>query len=172
MGERGENVLATVQGAVAFSVPLHLHHSCLEISKSHNWLYARRFLKSLKLKVARKAVMFPELDTSGLDEIKTLIEFDNRYTSVLHGFKDALDYYTKCSSLHFLESIQRPTLLASAKNDPFLSADCYPGKLANKNITSDYPTFGGHVGFTLLNQNGLYWSEMRALQFIKSIDRG
>lgn len=172
LGEQSHHLASEIRGAVAFSVPIHLHHSCLEISKSHNWLYAQRFLTSLKEKVLRKATQFPELNTQGLMDVKTLIDFDNRYTSVLHGFKDAVDYYTKCSSIHFLQDIQRPTLLASAQNDPFLSPDCYPDNVSNKNITTDYPTFGGHVGFTLLNQNGLYWSELRALQFINSIDRG
>ena len=36
------------------------------------------------------------------------------YTSKAHGFKDALDYYEKCSSLQFLPNIKTPTLVINA----------------------------------------------------------
>ncbi|MFZ6000705.1 MAG: YheT family hydrolase [Bacteroidota bacterium] len=169
LGERGSNVPTPVKGAAAFSVPIDLHGSCLEISKPGNWIYAQRFLRSLKKKVVDKARVNNQLDVTDVDKIETLIDFDNRYTSVLHGYKDAVDYYTQCSAIHYLDGIDRPTLLVNAKNDPFLSDRCYPQLASSSRLTCHYPNHGGHVGFTLFNQNGLYWSELRALDFIQSI---
>ncbi len=163
-------VHGSVKKAVAFSVPMDLHMSCLEIGKPGNWIYSVRFLRSLKKKVREKAAIRKELKIANLDRIKTLIEFDNVFTGPLHGFRDAIDYYTKSSSLHFIPAIVIPTLIVNALNDPFLSPSCYPQERfkGNKKVHFEFPERGGHVGFTRFGENGLYWSEMRALLFIES----
>lgn len=167
VGEMGDQLPWQIKKAVAFSVPLHLHSSCLQISRPSNFIYANRFLKSLKNKILVKAPSQPKLSVKGLSEIKTLIAFDNEYTAPLHGYKDALDYYEQCSSLYFLNKITIPTLIVNAKNDPFLSDHCYPtaDKLA-PSVCFETPHEGGHVGFSRFDGNGLYWSELRALDFI------
>jgi predicted alpha/beta-fold hydrolase len=169
LGEQGSTLHPAVKKGVAFSVPLNLHTSCLEISKPSNWIYNKRFLNSLKEKVINKSKQISELDPRPLATVKSLLEFDNLYTAPIHGFNDAIDYYERCSSLRFIESIERPTLVVNALNDPFLSGDCYPSHLnEHPYLKFEYPERGGHVGFALFNQNGLYWSELRALQFIQS----
>lgn len=169
LGEQGQNIHQAINRSAVFSVPMNLKTSCDQLSQPSNWIYTRRFLKSLKLKVQAKADVISEIDPGPLSVIKTLVEFDNQYTAPLHGFKDALDYYEQCSSIRFIEFIQRQTLIVNALNDPFLSPDCYPKEIKNPNITTHYPTHGGHVGFAQFNKNGLYWSEQKALQFISSI---
>jgi len=169
LGEKGSMLHPVVKKGVAFSVPLNLHTSCIEISKSSNWVYNKRFLNSLKEKVIKKSRQIPDLDTRPLSTVKSLMEFDNLYTAPIHGFENAIDYYEQCSSIGFIESIERPTLIVNAMNDPFLSGDCYPSHLhVHPYLKFEYPGRGGHVGFALFNQNGLYWSELRALQFIQS----
>ena len=157
----------SIKRAVAFSVPLNLHTSCLLLSKNSNWIYSRRFLRKLVEKLKSKPSLQKVVDLSQLNQIKTMMEFDDHFTGPLHGFKDALDYYAKCSSLHFLQGINVPTLVVNAKNDPLLSADCFPTQ-QYAHITFEFPERGGHVGFAMFGHNGLYWSEMRALAFIES----
>ncbi len=167
LGEMKE--IAAINKAVAISVPLNLHSSCLKISEPDNFIYSRRFLRNLKEKVRLKAKQLPnKLDTRPLKNIKTLMAFDDAYTAPIHGFKDAVDYYTKCSSLYFLQYIKVETLIINALNDPFLAADCYPiEKLHHhKFVRLETPTFGGHVGFTAFNKEKMYWSEKRALGFV------
>ncbi len=170
LGENGSKIPTPIKKAIVFSVPMNLQTSCEKISTPSNWIYSNRFLTSLKLKVIQKSKLLSELDTTGIESIKTLIEFDDAYTAPIHGFKNAIDYYTKSSSLFYLGGITIPTLVVSAKNDPFLSKDCFPSSLeiGNTNLCLEYPEFGGHVGFTLFSQNGLYWSELRALEFIQN----
>lgn len=169
VGEQGTALAKQVNRVVAFSVPLHLHSSSLKIASSAYGIYARRFLKSLKQKIARKAVRMPGIDTQALRHIHNLFDFDDAYTAKLHGFASALDYYEKCSSLYFLESIKRPALLVNAQNDPFLSPQCYPQEFTHHPyLVTEYLTHGGHVGFAQFTKNGVYWSELRALQFIQS----
>ena len=160
LGEKERNI----KGAVAFSVPLNLQSSCEKIGL----VYATRFLKSLKKKVVTKSRLMQGLDVSGIGRISTLKDFDDKYTAPLHGFKDAVHYYRSCSSLYFLEGIRVPTLVVNAKNDPFLAADCYPTNIDNPFVQFDFPEHGGHVGFASFG-NELYWSELRALQFIRAI---
>ena len=166
LGER--SLHAEIKRAVVFSTPLDLYTSCLKISKPGNMVYSRRFLKSLKNKVIQKSKVIAGLDVKGIEKIKTLISFDDRYTAPLHGFHNAKDYYNKCSSIHFIESISIPTLIVNAQNDPFLSELCYPvSTLRNHTyVKFENPRHGGHVGFAQFNKNGLYWSEERALSFL------
>lgn len=166
LGEKGESLDEHIAECVTFSVPLDLHASCKTISKYG--IYSQRFIKSLKKKVIDKARLQTELDVSGINKIKTLIEFDDEYTAPLHHFSNAIEYYEKCSSIHFLDTIKTPTLIVNAQNDPFLSSatHSHPALFNNPFVQFENPKYGGHVGFALFNQNGLYWSELRALDFI------
>jgi predicted alpha/beta-fold hydrolase len=168
VGER--SVDSRVSGVVVFSVPLDLHASCLQIAKPSNWIYSRRFLNNLKRKVKTKAKLMRDLDITSIDEIGTIMDFDDRYTAPLHGFGSAIEYYTKCSSIHFLSGIKTPTLIVNAKNDPFLSEECYPEEILNPWVTMEFPERGGHVGFASFRRNGLYWSEQRALEFFGQLN--
>lgn len=168
-GEQSNALAKQINRLVAFSVPLHLHSSSLKIAASAYGIYAKRFLKTLKQKVALKGSRMPGIDTRALDRIHNLFDFDDAYTAKLHGFAGALDYYEKCSSLYFLDGIRRQTLLVNAVNDPFLSSNCYPQSFhGHAFLLTEYPAQGGHVGFAHFNKNGVYWSELRALQFIQS----
>lgn len=159
----------TVKKSVTFSVPIDLHTSCEKISKPSNWIYSQRFLKSLRKKVIEKSRIMPGLDIRGLEKVKTLREFDDHFTGPIHGFKDALDYYHQCSAIRFIQDISIPSLIISAANDPFLSPECYPHQLVKQHssVLFESPQYGGHVGFTQFSKNGLYWSEQRAIDFIK-----
>lgn len=158
---------ARIKKSITFSVPLNLHTSCLKISTPANWMYSDRFLKSLKKKVLEKAAHRTDIDTDNLGSITTLQAFDDQYTSLLHGYKDAIDYYTQCSAIRFVEHISIPSLIVNALNDPFLSAECFPVDLLAKHpcVKLEIPLRGGHVGFTQFNKKGLFWSEERALHF-------
>ena len=159
-----------INAAVVFSVPLHLESSCRQISKPSNRIYAKRFLDSLKLKILTKAKLMDGLDISGLAGIKSLIEFDNEFTSRLHGFENAVHYYTRCSALYFINDILVPTLIVNTLNDPFLSKECFPTSTFTEHpfVTFEIPERGGHVGFAQINKNGVYWSEQRGLEWIKN----
>jgi predicted alpha/beta-fold hydrolase len=170
LGER--KVEGLIRKAVVFSVPCHLHSCCLQLSTATNRIYSNRFLKSLKNKIRSKAQKFAQLDVSKLEKVDSLFEFDDNFTAPLHGFNNAIDYYQKSSSVQFLKSIEIPTLLVNAANDPFLSRECFPVDLlhGHKYVKIEIPEKGGHVGFTLFNRNGLYWSELRALDFIQTYE--
>jgi len=167
-GERDE-IPIQIKGAVAISVPCSLYGSCKELHKFKNILYHDRFKHHLIARLKKKHLQFPDMiSDSDIRRIKTLKDFDDVYTSKAHGFKDALDYYEKSSSLQFLKNIKIPTLIINALNDSFLSSDCYPVKDAknNANIFLEMPKHGGHVG--LVGKKNIYYNEQRALDFVLS----
>lgn len=159
-----------IKAATVFSVPLDLSAGSDEISKPKNKIYANRFLRRLKRKLRRKHKLFGEkFPLNGESKIKNLRVFDDIYTGPLHGFESAADYYEKSSSLFYIDDITIPTLIVNAINDPFLPIECYPtNKLKDhKHIWFESPMHGGHVGFMSSAEDGSYWSERRALEFVK-----
>ena len=160
-----------IKSSVAFSVPMDLYHGCLEISKTKNSIYSKRFLRTMKHKVREKAKKFPEIQVEHLSNVNNLKTFDDYFTAPLHGFKDAMDYYQSCSSIYVLQHINIPTLIVNALNDPFLPKECFPYELLKDHtyITLETPARGGHVGFCSSNGSRFYWSEIRAYEFISSM---
>ncbi len=161
------NIPEEIKGAVTVSVPCFLRGSSVELHKFKNVLYHDRFKKYLKNKLKIKQNLFPDkVSVSDIRGIKTLKDFDDVYTSKAHGFEDALDYYQKCSSLQFLSNIKIPTLIINAKNDSFLSPECYPVDAARSNpyLNLEIPDYGGHVGFW--DRKNLYYNETRSLKFV------
>ncbi|MFT4033651.1 MAG: alpha/beta fold hydrolase [Siphonobacter sp.] len=170
LGELGEKVHSQIQKAIVFSVPLHLSSGSTYMERWQAWVYTDRFNRSLKDKIRQKAALMPELiDASRIEEIRTIRDFDNLYTSQLHGYRDAEDYYEQNSSLYFVEQIRIPTLIVNAQNDPFLSKKCYPFDLMKKlkQVWFQAPRQGGHCGFYQAGYQGVLWSEQRALTFLK-----
>src|SRR5690606_11158653 len=109
----------------AISLPADLNGSCTELHKLKNWPFAKRFLRHLKRKLNNKRNNHPrQLSPEAFRSIRSLKDFDTIYTAKAHGFKDALEYYAKCSCRQFLPNIKIPTLIINAMNDSFLSPEC------------------------------------------------
>ncbi|GAB3260881.1 alpha/beta fold hydrolase [Larkinella harenae] len=170
LGEQGTSIHPSIEKAVVFSVPLHLTTASRRLEAWDSQIYNKRFNRTLKRKVFQKAALMPGvIRTDGLQKVRTLREFDNLFTSRLHGFRDAEDYYEQSSSLQYLDKIAIPTLIVNAKNDPFLSRECFPEELARQlpHVWMEFPAQGGHCGFAPAKRGEVYWSEERALRFLK-----
>jgi len=168
VGQQPEQLPQQIKKAVVFSVPCHISSASRKMAQFENRVYMQRFLKSLRKKLTAKAALMPTTMTlDGYQRLRTFPEFDERYTAPIHGFKDAHDYYTKCSSKQYLPNIRIPTLLVNAQNDPFLSAECFPVKEAEANpyLFLEMPKDGGHVGFVKNYRQHKYYSEQRAVEF-------
>jgi predicted alpha/beta-fold hydrolase len=153
--------------AVVISAPVSLIESAKTLLKRSNRVYEKRFLRKLKVKVKGKALQYPDIDISRLDQMSTLKEFDNTYSGPLHGFKDAKEFYAFCDPYPFLKKVTKELLILNALNDPLLEGNCYPYELAKSksNITLETPKRGGHVGFVQSGKEFTY-SEERALDFL------
>src|SRR5207249_2480308 len=140
----------SVIGAVAVSAPVDLLSSATALDRRwSNRLYLNRFIHLLLAKVEKKALSFPDLyDIRGSRSIRTFRQFDDRFTARIHGFRDAGDYWRQSSSLQYLQGINVPTLLLNARDDPFLTPECFPYSEAKQNayLFLETPESGGHAG--------------------------
>ena len=138
-------------GAAGISVPLDLVAAGMHLSEGafNRNVYSRYFLNTLKPKVLEKANRFPgAIDVHRVSQARSLRDFDDAYTAPMHGFRDAQDYWSHCSSRPWLRSIATRTLVLNARNDPFLPEAALPGpQLAARQVLLHQPATGGHAGF-------------------------
>jgi hypothetical protein len=171
LGELGADARALVSVAAAVSVPYDLGAGADCLDRTHmGRFYAARFIRSLIAKAEAKAALLG--DTCDLERVRaarSFREFDDAATAPIHGFAGAEDYYTRSSSVHYLDRIRIPTLLLHAADDPFLPAAHFPHArvAANPDLTAVLTERGGHVGFI----EGppwapSFWAEETAAAFI------
>jgi len=152
LGEQGAAIAHDIRAAAAVSVPFDLEAGARRISEGPFRIYDRSFLSSLRRKALAKLERIPDLlDRDPLERAKTVFEFDDCVTAPVHGFRDAIDYYSQSSSLRFLPDIRIPTLLLSAADDPFLPREVLARVRDqagdNPMLTLEFHERGGHVGF-------------------------
>ncbi|MCP3952425.1 MAG: alpha/beta fold hydrolase [Desulfobacterales bacterium] len=168
LGKNREKVHPLVSGAAVLSVPCDLAAGADALARPANRVYMQRFLRLLHQKIKAKIEIMPgRINDRGYAGLKTFADFDNRYTAPMNGFKDAADYWQKCSSKPWIRAIKVPTLMIAAVNDPFLTPACFPetAAAANRSVYLETPESGGHVGFIQFYNNDLYWSEQRITKF-------
>jgi uncharacterized protein len=169
-GEKGDLIPTPIKRIIAFSVPCDLKSCSLEFEKPTNWFYQWQFLFTLKQKARIQNERFP--NQFNLDKVLTakyFRQFDDYYTAIINGFKDAEDYWAKASSKPYLPNIKIPSLLITALDDSFLADNCYPIDFAASSdlFHLEMPKFGGHLGFMSPDREGVLWTENRAFEFYK-----
>ena len=147
LGESGDET--PLRAATAVSVPLNLHKCAEALDQGFSRLYQRYLLKRMKQSVSRKFDQHTAaFDWSKAMSARTFAEFDDWVTAPLHGFEGMQDYYDRCSSVHFLADIERPTLVINSLDDPFMTPEVIPGAdQLSEHVTLEVAAAGGHVGF-------------------------
>ncbi len=150
LGELGNKHPA--KKAVAVSPPHDLGKGSVAINKGFNKVYQRKFMRSLNAKAIEKRKQFGDFPTF---RGKTMYQFDDQVTSKIHGFKNADDYYEKCSSKNFYADVKRPLLIIHSKKDTICPFEYAPLDIIKSNtfIETLFTEKGGHVGF-LSKQKG------------------
>lgn len=155
LGDRGDNA-GFLTAAVSVGAPVDLVAGSEVMKIGVNRLYAGMFLSTLKAKLREKAKRFPDvIDYEAAMACSTLYDFDGIYTAPIHGFKSAMDYWTKCSAKAVLKQVSVPLLLLNAKNDPFLPTWALPKESEVSDcVYLEQPAEGGHIGFPIGNPPG------------------
>jgi predicted alpha/beta-fold hydrolase len=171
-GEYGDNSPPEVISTCVVSPSVDLGASSRIICKRSNWLYHRNFVRSMKARIRKKNLLYPELyDLKKLGHVRTILDFDELFTSRANGFANAAEYYEKASSIRVVEKIRTPTLIIHAQDDPFIPFD----PLRESSFT-DNPFLlilkterGGHVAFVsdASDSEDRFWAENRAVEFFQ-----
>ncbi len=174
LGEQGDNTPGPLRGAVGISVPFDLAACARAIDRGFNRVvYTTNFLRTMRAKVVAKARSHPGfVDVARARRARTFAEYDRVVTAPLAGFADEVDYWSRSSSGPYLARIRRPTLLISARDDPFVPPGTLPdlAALGSKWLTGEVTERGGHVGFI----TGPPWrlrfrAEERAVEFLEDM---
>jgi predicted alpha/beta-fold hydrolase len=174
-GDEGARLPAAVRGVFAVSPPIDLPACAEAIAWRSNWLYQYDFMRRLRRRMRHAARLHPErYDVRELSRVRTLRDFDARYTAPAGGYRDVDDYYKRASARPGLHNISRPTLIIHAQDDPFIPFDAFrdPALAANPYLVLLTPTHGGHVGFIAAHGQGTedrFWAENRIVEFCQRV---
>ena len=172
-GELGAAAPAQLRAVVGVSAAVDLGASADALHLPANRFYERRFVRGLVTRFRRKAFLFPRaFDPNRANSVSSIREFDDRITAHYSGFRNADDYYFRCSAARVLDRIAIPTLMLHACDDPFIRMEPATRAAISSNAHIDLleTTHGGHCAFLstphpAAGDDG-YWAERVALRFI------
>lgn len=143
MGEYGTDALC--DRAVVVSAPVDLASASVAMERIlGRHIYTPYLLNPIIKKALDNHLTADEM--LALKSAKRMGDFDNIFTAPRHGFASKNDYYRRSSALPFLSEIAKPTLIITAKDDPFLGVTAEPSDVSDDVVLLD-TTYGGHIGF-------------------------
>jgi predicted alpha/beta-fold hydrolase len=166
-GEVQDHPVPNLARVVALAPPTDLERCAWLLSQAHNRMYEEHFLRELVALAKMRRQYFPDLPPVRLPAQPTLRQFDDTYTAPRCGFTDALDYYRRSSSLPLLPNIAVPTLILTARDDPFVCP--MPLEKAPLPDCVDLRIYarGGHLGFLGWDGvGGFRWAERRIAEWL------
>jgi len=174
-GEQADGMPPEIHGVCAVSPSIDLSACADAIEVGANRIYQYRFMRSLRRRLRRKQKLYPQLyDTTNIRTLRTLRQFDERYTAPDGVYSSAADYYARASALPLIPFIKTPALIIHAEDDPFIPFSSFrdPSIASNPHVILLAPPRGGHVGFlsTGGHHEDQYWAENRAVEFCQLIE--
>jgi len=175
LGERGKEAVKQIRSAVLLSPPVDLYQCSKATRDALFGFYDRIFLGDLQKRAIRKMKQYDHngwekpVSISRIQSTKTMMEFDDVFTAVLHGFNGMRDYYAKNSCGPMLHQISVPTLIATAMDDPLIPIESFPIEVIKKNPNIEFKMtrYGGHLGW--VNFKGFkpnYWMEEKLVDHL------
>ena len=168
--EAADNPIPNLDCVLAANPPIDLA-ACAQLMLSpENRLYDWNFVRWLRVMVRRLHDRFPDLGPPRLDGIKTLYDFDDRYTAPRNGFGTADEYYRQCSLSAALARIQVPGLIVHAMDDPFVASEPLQRAVKPDDLTVELVSHGGHLGYLSRHpwQGDRRWLDARLAAWLKS----
>ncbi|SVB80844.1 uncharacterized protein METZ01_LOCUS233698, partial [marine metagenome] len=123
----------------------------------------RYYMKQIDIQMEAIAECFPDNFAAPIG-VKTILEFDEAYTAPAAGYKNADDYYSKCSSKRFLKDIVVPTTILCATDDPFIETTIFKSLRMSSTIELITPEWGGHMGY--ISKRPTPWGDYRWMDFM------
>lgn len=131
--------------------------------------YDRFFVRHLLAQVARTEQLNPRLERCTFPARMAVKDFDDIYTAPRGSFADADDYYCRASSFPLIPSIQVPTLILTARDDPFICVAPFDALTSRPGLEIRITPSGGHLGFIGCDgAGGVRWAERFVVEWICS----
>jgi predicted alpha/beta-fold hydrolase len=166
-GEAAETPLPHLERVVAVAPPIDLVRCAELISAPRNRFYEAHFVRAMLRQLRRHQKHHKGLPRVRIPIGATLRQFDDRYTAPRGGFADALDYYRRASSLQLVPRIKVPTLILTARDDPFIAVEPFEELVVPSQIEVEIARHGGHLGFLGRDASGgVRWAERRIVDWV------
>lgn len=143
MGEYADQAIC--KKAVIVSAPVDLSSSSIAMERFISKRVYTPYLLNPIVKKALENRLTPD-EITALKAAKRMGDFDDVITAPRHGYRSKNDYYRQASALPYLCDITKPTLLITAKDDPFLGLTATTRDVS-KSVTVLDTKHGGHIGF-------------------------
>lgn len=146
----GEPQLAkppSLAGAIALCPPVDLADCAAHLSRLRSSAYGLKFVTLLRLDARRHPSLPVDPRSLELTRPMTLETFDDLATAPAGGFESGQDYYARCSANQFLESIETPTVILAADDDPFVPVRAFHDLDTSPQVELIVTRSGGHMGF-------------------------
>lgn len=170
-GEWGPAPPIELRGVCAVCPALDLSACADALELAQNYLYQRHFVNGLMARYRRKVEMFPQrYSSNGFGPIRSVREFDDEITAPQFGYRDAEDYYQHAGAKRVLAQLHLPTLVITAKDDPFVpyAALLKAGVETNPHVRFVAPQHGGHCGFiSRWPGSKRFWAEHQIVEFVE-----
>jgi predicted alpha/beta-fold hydrolase len=174
-GEWGAAPPAELRGVCTVCPALDLSACADALDEAENYLYQRHFVKGLMARYQRKVELFPErYSRNGFGAIRTVREFDDVITAPQFGYRGAEDYYEHAGAKSVIGQVNVPTLMITAKDDPFVPYAAFLKTDVEKNARVKFvtPERGGHCGFISRWEGAeRFWAEERVVEFVEKLAR-
>ncbi|XP_040920796.1 phospholipase ABHD3-like isoform X3 [Toxotes jaculatrix] len=167
----------TESGLVAgftISVPWDAHKSSASMEEPLNWLLFNKYLtRGLCRAITRhRKILENVVDVDYVLKARTIREFDERFTSLLFGYKSCTDYYHDASPDRKLPNTAVPILCLNAADDPFSPQNAFPLTIVRglPNVALLLTAHGGHIAFLQgLFPRGENYMERLFGQFVQAV---
>jgi predicted alpha/beta-fold hydrolase len=170
LGRRRERLPASLLAAAAVSAPVDLSACADVLEAPGNGVYQRYFVQMLAESYRERHRLRPDLYAAGRERgLRTVREFDDRITAPFGGYESAAHYYEQSSAGPWLTSIDRPTLVLAASDDPLIPGASVTRWPLSPKVRRELPATGGHMGFVCrCRAPGWFWAAERVMAFLES----
>jgi predicted alpha/beta-fold hydrolase len=159
-GELSGHPVPGLVRVAAICPPIDLARCAELILLPRNRMYERAFTAGLVRAALLRRQHFPDLPPLSFPEPLNLVLFDEHYTAPRNGFAGAQDYYRRASSFPLIPDIPIPTLILTARDDPFIAVEPFEKLRLPRHVELHILPRGGHVGFIGWDgAGGVRWAE-------------
>ena len=165
LGEVPERAPSELVRAAAINPPIDLAQCTYGLARWPQRHYDAYFVKQLlqrlrELQQQRADFVPPTFARTP----RRLVEFDDQYTAPRSGFRDADDYYQRCSSEQFLPAIRVPTLILTSRDDPLIPIAPFERLSLPSNVQLHIAEGGGHLGYR--DSSSEHWLQTQLLDWV------
>jgi hypothetical protein len=166
-GELAVEAPSILRCVAAVSPPIDMVRCADLLAAPRNRFYEHHYVRDLTRQVRQRQVMRADEPRVVFPRPMTMRLFDDLYTAPRWSFDGAIDYYRKASSVGLIPRITIPTLILTAKDDPFVDSESFAQLQVPDHIEVQVLSRGGHLGFLGRNATGgIRWAEQRVASWV------